>query len=70
MVKLRLLSPHLHFDLVVSVAQVLQVGGGVRLHRREVMLQHMDHLGKFRVAPRKFSEAERNVKDTRNDMVG
>lgn len=58
---LRFPAPHLHFDLVVSVAQVLQVGGGVRLHRREVMLQHVDHLRKFGVAPRKFPETDKNA---------
>lgn len=51
--------PHLHFDLAVSIAQVLQVGGGIGLHRREVMLQHVDHLRKFRVTPRKFPEKEK-----------
>lgn len=54
--------PHLHFDLAVSVAQVLQVGSGVGLHRWEVMLQHMDHLRKFRVAPRKFPEKRESRK--------
>lgn len=55
----RVPSPYLHLDPVVSVAQVLQVGGGVGLDRGEVMLQHVDDLRQLRVTPRKLSEGKR-----------
>lgn len=50
-----------HFSLhpIVPVAQVLQVGGGVGLHRGEVVLQHVDHLRQLRVAPGKLPEKHR-----------
>ena len=50
----RVPSPYLHLDPVVSVAQVLQVGGGVGLDGGEVMLQHVDDLRQLWVAPCKF----------------
>lgn len=50
------LSPYLHLDPVVSVAQVLQVGCGVGLDGGEVMLQHVDDLRKLGIAPRKLPE--------------
>lgn len=49
-------SPYLHLHPVVSVAQVLQVGGGVGLDGGEVMLQHVDDLWQLRVTPRKLPE--------------
>lgn len=50
-----------HFSLhpIVPVAQVLQVGGGVGLHRGEVVLQHVDHLRQLRVAPGKLPKKYR-----------
>lgn len=55
-------SPYLHLDPVVSVAQVLQVGGGVGLDRGEVMLQHVDDLGQLGVTPSKLPDGkERKV---------
>lgn len=55
------LSPYLHLDPVVSVAQMLQVGGGVGLDGGEVMLQHVDDLWKLRVTPGKLSEGKGNL---------
>lgn len=55
----RVLSPYLHLDPVVSVAQVLQVGGGIGLHRGEVMLQHVDDLRQLGVTPRKLPDDKR-----------
>lgn len=40
---------------IIAVAQVLQVRGGVGLHRGEVVLQHVNHLRQLRVAPGKLS---------------
>lgn len=51
-------SPYLHLDPVVSVTQVLQVGGGVGLDGGEVMLQHVDDLRQLRVAPSKLPEGK------------
>lgn len=54
-------SPYLHLDPVVSVAQVLQVGGGVGLDGGEVMLQHVDDLWQLRVTPSKLpAEGQRD----------
>lgn len=42
---------HLRFDLVVSKAEVLEVGSGVGLDRWELMLQHLDHLRQLWIPP-------------------
>ena len=42
---------HLGLDLVVPEAEVLQVGGRVGLDRRELVLQHLDHLRQLWVPP-------------------
>lgn len=55
-------SPYLHLDPVVSVAQVLQVGGGVGLDGGEVMLQHVDDFRQLGVTPRKLPEGNRTEK--------
>ena len=47
-------SWYLHFDAVVSVTQVLEVGCSVGLDRGEVMLQHVDHLREIGVTPCKL----------------
>lgn len=47
---------YLSFDLVVSEAQVLEVGGRIGLDRRELMLQHLDHLWQLWVPPAELPE--------------
>lgn len=51
---LNVAAPYLHLDPVVSVTQVLQVGGGVGLDGGEVMLQHVDDLRQLGVTPSKL----------------
>lgn len=51
---------HLGFDLVVSEAEVLQVGRRVGLDGRELVLQHLDHLRQLRIPPAKLP-AERQT---------
>lgn len=55
-------SPYLHLDPVVSVTQVLQVGGGVGLDGGEVMLQHVDDLRQLRVTPSKLPVGKQREK--------
>lgn len=45
---------YLRFDLVVSEAEVLEVGSGVRLDWWELMLQHLDHLWQLGIPPAKL----------------
>lgn len=47
-------TTHFCLDSVITIAQVLQVGGCVGLHGGEVVLQHVDHLCQLRVTPSKF----------------
>lgn len=46
--------PHLCLYAVVSVAEVLYVRCSISLDRREVMLQHSDHLWQLGVSPGKL----------------
>lgn len=48
-------NTYLCLNAVIAIAQVLQVGGCVSLHGREVVLQHVNHLRQLWVTPRKFS---------------
>lgn len=57
--------PYLRFDLVVSEAEVLEVGGRIGLHRWELMLQHLDHLWQLWVPPAELPEDT----DTRSGCV-
>ena len=45
---------YLSLDSIISEAQVLQVCGGVGLHRGELVLQHMNDLGQLGVTPGKL----------------
>lgn len=66
----RLRGSYLHLHFVVAKAQVLQVGRGIRLHGRELVLQHVNDFWQLRVTPGKLptwkrhgirKEAERNA---------
>lgn len=54
-------ATNLGFDLVVSEAEVLEVGRRVGLDRRELVLQHLDHLWQLRIPPPKLSAETRNT---------
>ena len=54
------LGAYLHFHFVVAKAQVLQVGGRVRLHGRELVLQHVNDFGQLGVTPGKLPVRERH----------
>lgn len=54
-------ATNLGFDLVVSEAEVLEVGRRVGLDRRELVLQHLDHLWQLRIPPPKLSVETRNT---------
>lgn len=43
--------PHVLFDFIILVAQVLQVGSGVRLDRVNRVAEHGNDLGEVRVPP-------------------
>lgn len=47
-------ATHFRLDSIITVAQVLQVGGCIGLNGGEVVLQHVDHLRQLRVTPRKL----------------
>ena len=53
---------YLRFDLVVTEAQVLQIGRSVGLHGRELVLQHLDNFRQLWVSPAKLP-AQQNGRD-------
>lgn len=55
---------YLRLDLVVSKAEVLQIGSGVGLDRWKLVLQHLDHLWQLWIPPAKLpAEEHRQVGD-------
>lgn len=58
---------YLSLDSIISEAQVLQVCGGVGLHRGELVLQHMNDLRQLGVTPGKLpgTQTERYQTHTR-----
>lgn len=51
-------STYLCFHFVIPEAEVLQIGSCVGLHRRELVLQHVNDLGQLRISPRKLPSSD------------
>ncbi len=59
---------YLRFDLVVSEAEVLEVGSSIGLDWWELMLQHLDHLWQLWIPPAKLP-TETHMEKTQHVLV-
>lgn len=56
-------AQYLRFHFVIPEAEVLKVGSRVRLHRRELVLQHVNDFRQFWVSPSELPSLHEHIQE-------